>query len=470
MEVSNDFNLLILDLVNQETGYEGDNILKHNTKQIPTLVYTSKGDEVMFELKEKKMEFPFLLDKLTKLRNGDNLKAFIKQYILRQNIPESMYSLYNENDLILINSLITIGENNFNEIIYKIAEKRRTQKIIIYRMKSGLSGAILFKIEIDGNYYVLKLSKEVEKLKEEHKNAMELYHKFPNRLVNHVDYDEFYTYDNSTLGILLKEVANSKTFFDFVISPETNNTKIKKFLKNLYNDDQGLKNHYHNNKQDVNDWTAIFNKITEQKIFLVNEAYKELKPIIEKYYHLFDIEDFRRLSIMHNYNKLNLNALLDAKYKKMLVLGHGDFHSKNILVQSGHHPVIIDTGSISFQHWCLDICRLIVHLFINGTDFDSVDYFELSSIPRYLDIVDKLLVQEELVLDDVNNNNFHAINWLTKNSSIIFKPEFEIFEYQLGLMKEFMQISYRVDTLPPNKRALALVAAHKSMIAANNNV
>jgi hypothetical protein len=469
-EMNHDYDLLILDLVDQKTGYEGENVLKHNVGNIPTLIYTSTGDQVMFDLQEKQEEYPFILGKLVKLRTGENLQSFIKHYIFQKNLAGPLFSLYNENDLILINSLITIGESNFNEIIYQIGQKLNKNNFIIHRMTSGLSGAILFKIEIDGKFSVLKLSKETDKLKEEHKNAVELYHKFPNRLINHIDYEEFYSYDKQVLGILLKEVDNSQTLFQLLMTSSTSKNKIENFLKNLFIDEQGLQNHYQNNQQNLSDWTSIFNKISEQKIHLIKTAYDELKPILQKYYNLFDIEDFRRLAVIHNYNKLNKTELLDEKFKKRLILSHGDFHSKNILVQSGHHPVIIDTGSIKYQHWSLDLCRLVVNLIINGIDFSQIEYFELESIKRYIVIVNKVLNRESIELDGVNDNTIHAINWLIKNFSKIFESDFDQFEYQLGLMKEFLQVSYRIDTIPPNKRTFALIAAHKSMIAANNNL
>jgi hypothetical protein len=471
-ELNNHFDFLILDLYDEKKGYLGDNVLIHNVHNIQTIVYTSTGDTVGFEIEEMKIRFPFLLDKLTKSHSGgDNLKGYIKQYILGLNISEPYYCLYNENDMLLINSVITIGERNFNDIIYQIAEKTKfVGKIIVYRMTSGLSGAILFKLEINGQYSILKLSREIEKLKIEHQNSIELYHKFPNRLINHIDSEEYYSYNFTVLGILLKEIDNSITLFDFLIDAATSKDNIEKFLTDLFIDDQGLKNHYKTHKKGQGDWTTIFNKINESKFILIQMSYNSLKPLVIKFYREFEIEDFRRLTINHDFGKLNKKNLLDKKYFKELMLSHGDLHSKNILVQSGFHPVIIDTGSLSYQFWSVDICRLIVHLFIEGLDYGQYEFFDLERINRYIENLNKLIEGKELDFDGLNDNIYAAINWLSSNLTNIYKKEFELFEFQLGLMKEFLQVSYRFDTIPPNKRAFALIAAHKCMITANENI
>ncbi len=469
-ELKHQYNLLILDFFDGNIQ-KGERILNHNRLEIPTIIYTSRAESEQVDYRSLKSKYKYLINYLPKLKTGNNLKDFIISFAFSNGFLSKNYSIYNENDIFLQNSIISIGQHQFNEILYQISSAGAIQgDVVIHRMTSGLSGAILFKIEANGKYSILKLSKEIDKLKVEHRNAVELYHKFPNRLINHIDADEFYSFDKTVLGILLKEVDHAQTLFEFILSSSTNKTKIDDFFHNLFIDEQGLKTHYLNNQQDNSDWASIFNKITEQKIHLIKTSFKEVKPIIQKYYSLFDIEDFRRLAINHNFCNLNINDMLDATYKKMHVLSHGDFHSKNVLIQSGNYPVLIDTGSISFQHWSLDICRLIVHLFITGIDNGKIEYFDINNTQKYIDIFDNILVKENIEVDGDNDNIIHAINWLVNNIDNVFASDFEIFEYQLGLMKEFLQVSYRFDTIPPNKRALALIAAHKCMIAANDNL
>lgn len=476
-KLEGEYILLILDLYDKSSkdGHKdkGVNVLMRNqaTKQIPTLVYTSMGDSIGFDEDLMKTKYPALIKKLTKIHNSyENLTSFVKGYLLSILNENNYYSLYNDYDINLTMSIRNIGGNNFNYILYKIYEKYNKNKIIVYPMTSGLSGAVLFRLEFENKVFILKISAEISKLKEEHQNALELYKEFPCHLTNSINMEEYYSFDNNVLGILIKNVDNSQTFFDFVVDKKTKIEQIENYLSSLYLENQSLEYHFKKKKGKEEDWTSIFNKFDEMKILLIKKSNKELISIIQKFYTKIDIEDFRRLIILKNYQNLNQTALLDKKYKKSLILSHGDFHAKNILVQNGVNPVIIDTGSLGYQHWSLDISRLIVNLFILGIDKDHVDYFDLYKIPQYLDTVEKIIYLKEIDLQEDNKNIVISINWLMSNIKQIYIDSFALFEFQLALMKEFLQISYRFDTIPPNKRALALIASHKCLIEANKNV
>ena len=185
-----------------------------------------------------------------------------------------------------------------------------------------------------------------------------------------------------------------------------------------------------------------------------------------------NIDVFRKICIDYDFENLNPTKNLSDRYKKELVLSHGDFHAKNILVQSEIRPIIIDTGGLGYQYWVLDIARLLVNLFINGLDKDSINYFDLNRIEYQLILSEKIInIQPiEIIEGDKNFNIISSINWLLSNIEEIYCNYFDLYEFQLGLLKEFLQISYRVDTVPPNKRALALVAAHMCLIKANDNI
>jgi hypothetical protein len=472
-ELGNEYDLLILDLWdNISNSNAGENILMHNkgNGNIPTLVYTSTGDSSGFEFKSKKIEYPFLIDKLTKIHNsGHNLIEFIKGLII-VNGDVRYYNLYNSYDENLKLSIELIGLNSFNYILYNIREKYATNEICVHPMTSGLSGAILFKLEFNQSKYILKLSKEVSKLKEEHENGTQLYNQFPSHLINHIVYEEYYSFDQNVLGILIKNVDGSETLFDFLNNNEGDNkARIEKFFRDLYLEDNTLSGFFEIKRGPKVDWSATFEKIDENKVALAKKSFRELSPIILKYYNSFDFQDLSRLIISYDYGNLIRKNCLTEEYLTGLVLSHGDFHSKNILIQGGNRPVIIDTGSLGYQHWSLDYSRLIVHILINGIDSGSVEYFDLSEIPKNITFVDNILHESKIDLDGKNDNFIIAINWLVGNYKEIF-GNVNKFELQLGLMKEFIQASYRFDTIPANKRALALIAAHKCMLAADQSI
>lgn len=473
-QLNGDYKLLILDLFDKESNSNaGDNILMHNggNKKIPTVIYTNAGDSLGFDINVKKNQYPFLIDKLTKFHDsGENLINLVKGTII-VGAENKYYKLYNSSDEMLSLAIKLVGRANFNYILYQIRETFGNKEILVYPMTSGLSGAILFKLEIGNLSYILKLSKEISSLKAEHEKGMDLFRQFPTHLINPIDQgNQYYSFDKNVLGIMIKNVERSETFFDFLAAGvELKKEEIENLLHNLYLDANALSSFFRSKRGEDVDWTAIFQKIDEGKIFLVKKSFKELTPIILKYYGEIDMEDFRRLAISHDYNNLNKKKLLEKEYFSGTILSHGDFHSKNILVQAGRRPVIIDTGAIGYQHWSLDYSRLIVHLFITGFNNESVEYFNLAEIPTNIGIVDNILNEEEIDCNGVNANFIVAINWLIANYRNIY-GSVNRFELLLGLMKEFLQASYRFDTIPPNKRAIAIIAAHKCMLKADEIV
>jgi hypothetical protein len=81
----------------------------------------------------------------------------------------------------------------------------------------------------------------------------------------------------------------------------------------------------------------------------------------------------------------------------------------------------------------------------------------------------RLIKLEKLDLDARNANIICSLNWLTEHAQNIYVSYFTLWEFQLGLMKEFLQMSYRTGTVPHSKRALALELAYQCMLEAEKN-
>jgi len=336
-------------------------------------------------------------------------------------------------------------------------------------MSLGFSGAILFKLKYDASKYVLKMSKEIHKIKKEYENARKLYRIFPDRLKISIEPEEYYSFDDIVLGYFMKSVEDAETLFDF-IQNASNLESINNILKDLFLHSKGLKSHYTANAGNTQkDWTYIFNRINESKILLISNSYRDVSSIVKEYHDEIQIENFRRLAIQNDYDKISVQTLLDDRYKKNVVLVHGDFHAKNIMIQDEVYPKIIDTGLMEYAHWSSDISRLIVNLFISGVDFKSVEFFQVGSIERYIEMLGCIMNRNPISMDGKNDNILTAINWLISNVKEIHYC-FELFEYHLGLMKEFLQVSYRLDTVPANRRAFALIAADMLMKKANEQI
>ena len=462
------FNLLILDMLDNEGADIAKPILdaiNGLTEKIPTIIFTQaavKGHIPDFN--KIYDEYNFIIgEKITK----DNYKGLIERienHLLYKYVKEIF--VIDDDDILLRAEIMAIGKKNLNEILYRIKQDIDIKdKFIIERMTSGFSGAAVFKLKYDNQTSVLKISRDIETLKEEHKRALESYLEFPSQLIINIKSKPYF--NSEVLAILIENVGNSTPLFDW-LKINQKKEKIDPLFKDLFLDN-GLKEHYKDKRSEKkeNKFPYIFTKFNDIRFSMVRKAIKELKPIIEG--KEFDESNIKNLIENRSFKKIDKENLLDDKYKKELVLCHGDFHSNNILIK-GNIPVIIDTGGIEYDYWCMDICRLIVHLFIVGFDKNTYDYYDLDKIDENLEITQKIINQQQIELDGTNDSFIYAINWLLENVENIYDDLFSKWEFQLGLMKEFLQASYKTYYIPPNKRAIALLSAYQCMLSANEEV
>lgn len=478
VEIKSNYNLLIVDLHDNNTTKQnkdlGVDILTQNESQlkIPSIVYSSKNNEVQFFEDENKKKYSSFLKLIAKKHNSyDNLVEYVKGRIINTIPIENYYKLYNENDVLLRINIERIGLEQFNNILYLLFEKHKNI-ITVKPMPSGWSGAVLFELLINNNNYVLKLSKDIETLKSEHQKSIGLYDLFPDQLRTTIYSNEYLSFDKSVYGIVIKKIENSIPLLNYILNQQ-DESLITEILKEIYISENSLSNHY-KTRIDSNtkeDWTSIFEKINQGKIEWVKSSYYELEPIIIEHYKKINLDGFENICIDKKHNKLHINKLLSEELKNNLVLSHGDLHANNILIQ-GKRTFIIDTGALGYQHWALDITRLIVSVFVLGFDKENIKYYDLERIDYYKQIGESIitLTPTKVNKGEENYNAIISVNWMINNVENIFGPQFKLFEYQLALMKEFLQVSYRKETVPPNKRALALILADICLEKANENV
>lgn len=463
----NFFDLLILDLKdetmsNKLAGVDCLEYIEVSEYNIPTIIYS--GAEESGAKRHFENDYDCAICTLNKTADGvQGLKEVIRNVILKKILPKQ-YTLKNEFDITIKYQIDILGEANFNQIINAIKNESKIEKDIqLERMPSGYSGAMLFKLILDNTEYILKASNKVKELENELEKAKNHYQDFPPRFFNYINPKSFYSADSKVMGILIKYIEGSKTLFDTICKSEDFEGEVKPLLKKIFTDEFCLKGHYSTQKGEESHWSSIFEKISE-KYSLVDDAIDKLSFISPK------LKTFRSVIKIfveiHTFDKIEKHKQYN---KKQSVLCHGDLHAKNIIIQ-GDFPFLIDTGGIKYDYWCSDICRLIVNLFITGFHNDDRKYYDINSIEEDIEVAKKIIDQENIVEDDINDNFIHSINWLISNCEDIYGDLYDRFEYQLGLMKEFLQVSYRVDTIPHSKRAIALWAAYECLLSANRTI
>jgi len=465
------YDLIIIDMYDDKEALQIGvivlDVIDSQDIKIPTIIYTQaavKNHRADFEKMNKKYDF-LLGEEITK-NNLQKLMDKIDSFILDKIIVEDQFMI-DEDDIFLKAEIHSIGKKNLNEILYRIkAENSIKDKIQLSKMSSGFSGAAVFRLKFNGKVSILKISRDVEGLREELARAKKYYLLFPAAFRISIDGSEFE--NGRVLAFLIEEVHLGSPLLSHLFNSEKD--VIESLLVDLYFSPNGMKEHYANNRDDEKmKFTKIFEKLSDSKYSFVKKAIEELTPIIDKLSINFDSNDIKNLVVNGGYKKLDKNSLTDSIYFKPLILCHGDFHANNIMVQ-GNRPVIIDTGGIGYDFWCTDICRLLVNIFISGFDKGTYEYYDLNLIETNYAIGENLINLQEIDLDGKNDGYINGINWIIKNVPEIYGDMFSKWELQLGLCKEFLQSSYRFSSIAPSKRTLALLCALKSIEMANDEL
>lgn len=463
----NSFELFIFDLLDENNsknliGLEILEYFKNLHIKTPVIVYTtgtqSGGNSLDLHYYEEKYPSAVFIKK-SEDADTRKLKYEIEK-VVQRNLDEQFEV---ESDYIdeFKQQLYYFGNSSINQILFKVKQEYgiTEQKIKLFKLKSGFSGAILFKFNYNNTDYVLKISKEVSLLKYELEKAKNYYPLFPSKFFNYIVPKDFYTDTRDTMAIVIKLIPHTKTLFDYILQ-SASKQNIEEILNEVYNN-FGLKEHYKTQKKDTLPWTDIFKKFKNGRFITISEVHKELKPLLID----FNLIEVQILIEKDDYKQLNA---IKISHHGTVTLNHLDLHSKNILVQGENTPFLIDTGIMDYDYWCFDICRLLVDLLINGIDIDTKDFYDINTISKNIEFGRSLIKLSPIEYDSKNDRIIDAINWLTTNVSIIYEDYFTPWEIQLGLMKEFLQMSYRT-SIPHSKRALALELAYNCMIEAEKN-
>lgn len=470
---SNEFDLIILDLLDQEDkplGYAILDFLHARHSNTPVIIYTQASPRDRDYRSEVETKYSHIFEFVNKNVNIDDIRnAFIR--FLRENnyIPE-IYEA-DKHDYSLQADLSMMDRKEVNNVLINIREIKKLSsisKMKISRITSGFSGAALFRVDpIDGESFLLKVSKDEKIIKKESDNV-KIYEQFPRSLRLSYDAHSYNVISTNNLFALIIEFAkDTKTFFDYIFAVDS----AQEALNNLFYKD-GLVDHYKNHRvgQEIY-MSSCLSQLDERRQTFIFKSINDLKSILRDF-EMFDEELIITITRDQCYKNLRHDNTPSDKYKKPLLLCHGDLHSKNILLSQNDKPTLIDTGGISYMNWSMDLARLIVDLFIGGMDFNSINYFELKSINSWLEQLDYLINLEEIQLLDVDKANerlINVINWLTKNVDSIYGDLFEKWEFQVGMAVEFFKASYKSISLPPGKRVLGLLAGCECVRQANEN-
>lgn len=376
-----------------------------------------------------------------------------------------------------------IGENNIR-VLYKktLPSVMKVTKIEANYLAPGLSGAFVLKMRAfeEGQptaTHLLKINQDADMLKKEISNRP-LLGRYKKLFIN-------YLQNSDNLGALPKADRwfaisavfenNSLTLRDWLNKSQDSNS-IEEVLKTLlYSEREGLAIGY----SELTSQCCVISEglnLTPSRRVRIIMSLEELKEIWAHPDLGNDLEADKE------YERINNFLLKRDEFWNETVFSfapcHGDFHTRNILVDIAGppKPTIIDTAEFGSYHWSTDYVRLIVDLILTSFDF-GVDSFLWKNLPEWNAISKSIINSQKITAPSKDNKSvIITINWLIENQKKIFtfmKSREDLkqlqWELQLSLAIEYLRGAYRTDLSTP-KRILALQSGYISLIEASNSL
>lgn len=157
---------------------------------------------------------------------------------------------------------------------------------------------------------------------------------------------------------------------------------------------------------------------------------------------------------------------------------HGDLHGGNVLVYGGRHPspTLIDPSDFGQAHWASDPATLAVDLVMRCIDCERAESMFFTGFAIWRTLVERIGdLRADLAAVSTapaNTATLAALSWLTTNLRRVCAPlatddddRGTRWEWNIALAAQLLRTTYHTD-LPPPKRALAVVAAHDQLKAA----
>jgi len=469
------YDYLILDLFDDETkenkGEKVLKVIKSLEIDLPTYILTFGNNAInQVNYKEILEKYKFILESpiIKKSEEDDLISEKITDHLQQKEPFHNYFETYDPDDVFLNVEIKSIGKNNLNNIIRKIKTKKGiTTSVFLERMSSGFSGASVFKLVYNNEISILKVSNDRASLKDEMDRAKKYFKKFPTRFRISISSETEYS-ANGTSAYLIENVKDGETLFDWL----KNNPKkeyIENFLEDLFLQGDCLSERYKDNRVNEKKYSFINEKFQENELKNYARVKKviesELKYLIKEYSLAVSCDELLNFIEDNKFLKINPKHIKKTNYTTVC---HGDLHSKNIMIQSNKNPFIIDTGGMKEDYYCMDICRLLSNLFIEGFDINNKKFFDINEISSQFNISKNIIYLNPISPDGTNDGFIIAINWITDKIEHIYGDIFNKWEFQLGLLKEFLQISYR-SSIPPNKRVLAILIASECLSSANKH-
>ena len=340
----------------------------------------------------------------------------------------------------------------------------------IHRLRSGLSGALVFRAicKVEGanepeRKILLKVSRSASSLQRERDNYGLTAH-FNDLFVESTHEDLHSLGEWSAIAYRFSD--NSYTMLEWM---QERGAAIAP-LKNLFQDLETIYSSAGLEPVPGSIEDATLGILTKARRAKIEEALEDLSGLADRHSQEgLDLE-FLRLAIRWNRFGETEAPLKLASFR--VAPSHGDLHLRNVLVSRSSKSVrLVDPANISFtQHWAGDIARLTADAYLSGLN-SGEDSHEWSTLEAWLDEFKGWLEDVPITVVKGGSRAPHALNflrhaWAPLSEVCGVEPASRAWEYTLVLGIELLRGGYRVAELSAPKRVFALLAGQFSLKAA----
>jgi DNA-binding NarL/FixJ family response regulator len=259
--------------------------------------------------------------------------------------------------------------------------------------------------------------------------------------------------DEGWFGIASSQIAAGKTLFEWL--PEATGSIIDEVLGRLFVQ-SALQNIYHNYSDADRADEVILTDLLRSRRYRVRAAYEGMRTIADRRLVKAD-----RVMLLRVLEERDLAWLGAPEIPTRRCLSHGDLHLRNVLVDPGGTPRLIDSVNARELHWASDLARFAADVIISCWDRDDLEH-DWRAFKSWRSVVMALVRNEifaiRLPAGDRNEAPLRALKWLASNVMVIHEHVGAEWEFHAALAVEFLRASYRADA-PSPKRVFGLVAA-----------
>jgi hypothetical protein len=399
------------------------------------------------------------------------LAKWIHDELTRKGLIMALPHLAKDDEPGVLTALSDIGEANVSLLISDLAATvGDVDEAALKYVTPGASGAHVLRAKLtlsDGTArtWLIKFAKDADVLKAELHNSQNVAGAYALHLiVEYLPYGPISHGDWHAIAMVFASEAT--TLREWLCDPGAAD-HVADVLSGLFLD-RGLADLYQNRRGGPPVPAIDGLRLPSYRRLRVRSTVAELKALLseDRAMELDEVPTILRTIAAFVRSGQIADVVVDRRYGALeIVPQHGDLHGGNVLVLQGRHPrpCVIDLAAYGWQHWALDVARLVVDIVMHCLDPSPESHFwDRWSFWRAVLLAASSF---ELAEDDAKNRAaLAALRWVGARRSELLPlmTDKRRWEWHVALAEQLLRSACQ-HQLPTPKRVLGLVGAYDQL-------